>query len=103
LLQERGEIVFIVDRGLLRFGKFALAILAMFAVVGVFFFGLDIKKAAEEAKEARFEAEKTRLELGEAKNLLVSAKAELNQSKEDLIAFIKDSKATLNKDFDEAI
>jgi hypothetical protein len=38
LLEERGDAVYIVDKGLIRFGKFSLTLLAMFGLIGVFFF-----------------------------------------------------------------
>jgi hypothetical protein len=102
LLEERGDAVYIVDRGLIRFGKFAVALLAMFGIMGVFLFGLDIKKAADEVKLARAETEKTRLELNGTKKQLISAREELGQARESFTAFISEAKQGIQKDLDDA-
>jgi hypothetical protein len=102
LLEERGDAVYIVDRGLIRFGKFALTLLAMFGIVGAFFFGLDVKKASDETKQARFDTEKTLLELTEAKSKLNSAKVELDQSKESFAKFINNARQEIQKSLDDA-
>jgi len=41
--------VYILDQDLIRFGKFAGAVLAVIIAVGVIFFGVDIKESAKEA------------------------------------------------------
>jgi hypothetical protein len=101
LLEERGDTVYIVDRGLMRFGKFALALLAIFGL-GVFFFGLDIKKAADEAKQARFDTEKTLAELTETKTKLITAKNDLDKSKAEFVKFMDTAKGELQLKLDEA-
>jgi hypothetical protein len=102
LLEERGDTVYIVDRGLVRFGKFALTLLAMFGLVGVFLFGWDMKKAAEEAKQARFDTEKTLAELTETKAKLVVAKDDLDKSKSSFVTFIDAAREELQRRLDEA-
>jgi len=52
LLQDRGDTVYIADRDLVRFAKFAVTLLAFFTVASAFFFGFDMKKASEEARKA---------------------------------------------------
>jgi hypothetical protein len=66
------QVVYVIDQGLIRFGKFAAAILAIFVTIGLILYGVDVKQIAkdvETAKEAvatdRTEAEKT---LAQAKN-----------------------------------
>ena len=54
------SIVYIVDRSIVKFAKFALTILAMFLIVGAFFFGFDIEQAVDEVELARAEAEEAR-------------------------------------------
>src|SRR5262249_54065721 len=79
----------------ITFGKFALTLLAMFGVVGVFFFGLDFKKASDEAKQARFETQKTLLEL-------TSAKEQLSQTKNSFEKDLVDARQELEKHLGEA-
>ncbi|NJM29962.1 MAG: matrixin family metalloprotease [Rhizobiales bacterium] len=50
--------VYVVDKGLLRFGKFALALLAIFTLIGLYLFGYDIKEAGQKAAEAELTAQK---------------------------------------------
>src|ERR1700733_11156109 len=102
LLEKRGDAVYIVDKGLVRFGKFSLTLLAMFGLIGAFFFGLDIKKASDEAKQARFDTEKTLQELTETKLKLVAAKDELDKSRDSFSKFIVAAKAEMQKHLEEA-
>lgn len=50
------QVVYILDKSLIRFGKFAGAILAIFVAIGVALWGVDIKKAADEAQVAHDKA-----------------------------------------------
>jgi len=59
---ESEKTVYVVDRGLIRFAKFAISILAMFAVVGAFLYGFQIKEAAEEVQTAKDETTKVKNE-----------------------------------------
>ncbi len=45
--------MYVLDRGIVRFAKFSLSILALFLVVGAFFYGFDLKQAAKEMSEMR--------------------------------------------------
>jgi hypothetical protein len=96
LLEERGEVVWIVDRGLIRFAKFAATILAIFASIGVFFFGLDINKASYEAKEARFETEKTLREVDERKKELNAAREQIQALRTDFQAYVAKTRDEIN-------
>jgi preprotein translocase subunit SecE len=101
-LEERGDAIYILDRGLVRFGKFAVAILAMFILVGAFFFGLDIKKASEEAKDARFETEKTLSEINEIKRNIATAQNDLNRSRDAFTKFVTATQAEMKTHLEEA-
>lgn len=64
LLEERGDLVYIADRGLVYFGKFVLGVLAFLGFLALVGFGINIKgsladtkKASEDAKAAKFEAQ----------------------------------------------
>src|SRR3546814_12926457 len=54
---------YILDKGLVRFGKFAVTVLAIFVLVGAYLFGFDIKEASETASEAKIEVQQ---EIGRA-------------------------------------
>ncbi len=118
LLEERGDAVYILDRGLVRFIKFASAIFAVFGIVGFFFFGIDLKKASDEIKDARLETKKSSVELKETlletknsssdfKESLAESKkvlADLNDAKKqlsDMMRFISESQTEINARLDE--
>ncbi|MCZ6759495.1 MAG: M12 family metallopeptidase [Gemmatimonadetes bacterium] len=47
------HVTYVLDKDLIRFAKFAAAVLAIFIVVGLFFFGLNLKDTVGELEEAR--------------------------------------------------
>lgn len=71
--------VYVVDKGLIRFGKFVGAVLAIFILVGIYLFGLDIKKASEQTTEARIEVQMALLEIAQQKAKLDSKVAEIEK------------------------
>ena len=62
--------VYIMDKGLIRFAKFAGAVLAIFILVGVYLFGVDIKEASEKTSQAKIEVQKALLEIEQQKVVL---------------------------------
>jgi hypothetical protein len=108
-LEEHGDTVYILDRGLIRFGKFAVSLLAIFAIVGVSLFGWDINKAAEEAAKARSETDKTlaelneaKVKLGEANSTLLKARNDLDASRVEFTKYVNSSKEELQKELGQA-
>ncbi len=55
--------IYIVDNGLIKFAKFVGAILAVFVLVGVYLFGLEIKETSKKTSEAEIQVQKTLLEI----------------------------------------
>jgi hypothetical protein len=55
--------VYILDKGLIRFGKFVVGVLAIFVLVGVYLFGYDIKEASKKTAEAEIQVEKALIEI----------------------------------------
>lgn len=47
------RMVLVLDRGLVRYAKFSLSVLAIFLVVGAFFYGIDLRQSADELEEIR--------------------------------------------------
>jgi hypothetical protein len=102
LLEERGDKVYIIDRGLMRFGKFVIALFGLFVITGVFFFGFDLKKAAEEATQARLETEKTMNELNETRDKLVTENSELEKTKSQFLESIAAAKERMRSELEDA-
>jgi hypothetical protein len=69
---EDGNVVYILDRGLVRFGKFIIAVLGAFLIVGVYVYGLDLKDAVERTSKAELDVQR-------ALNLIEQHRNELDQ------------------------
>jgi subtilisin family serine protease len=75
--EEVGQVIYVVDKGLVRFAKFALSILAIFALVGAFLYGFKIEQAAEKVNKAKEETAKARDETSKAKSEAQAIKDEV--------------------------
>ncbi len=47
--------ILVLDRGLVQFGKYAVAILGLVLLIGAFFLGFDLKKLVSEMQDRRVE------------------------------------------------
>lgn len=72
-------VVYIADQGLVRFAKFSLSILALFLVVGAFFYGFDLKQASKEIQEAKQQVERIKGETQEIKTELITERTEIEK------------------------
>jgi Astacin (Peptidase family M12A) len=73
----------VLDRGFFRFAKFVGALLTIFVVIGLFFFGLDIRKVGETLKQ---EGETVRQQASGASLEAQKALLEVEQQKAELEA-----------------
>ncbi len=91
---KKHKVTYVLDRDLIRFAKFSLAILAMFTVIGVFLFGFDLKNVRNEVTESATQVENAREEvvrdLSDAKTkseelskLIASVSEQFNKTKAD--------------------
>jgi hypothetical protein len=60
---QKSTITYIADRDLVRFGKFAVSILAIFVVVGTYLFGIKLEVTVEKMRTAQRELEKSQKDL----------------------------------------
>jgi len=72
---DERHVVYVVDRDLIRFAKFALAILAMFLAVGAYSFGFTLETALEKVRAVQNETIDLR-------DKLIIARGELDKAKE---------------------
>lgn len=86
---ESAQIVYVLDQGLVRFGKFVIAIVALIAAIGAFLYGFDIKRADEDVRKYRDEAQDTVQKVNQTT-------AELNEARKKLEAANSDAQALLN-------
>jgi hypothetical protein len=97
---KANEVVYVLDQGLIRFGKFVVAVLAVFVACGIFFYGFDLKQTGEEVKksadgvrQSAGNAEKTSAEILKARDAVAAEKSET----EKLLTAARDSVASLQK------
>jgi hypothetical protein len=88
--QKNGRVTYILDRDLIRFGKFTIAGLAMFLTVGAFLYGFDIKQTAKEVRDAQQDAAKLIKEIREAQQSIARSKA-------DVEALVANAQGSSNK------
>ena len=77
------QVVYILDQSLIRFAKFALAVLAMFVTVGLILYGVDVKQTAKEVQDSRDAVAKDR---AEAEKTLALAKDQASQLQQQVHA-----------------
>jgi serralysin len=65
--EKHDSTVYVVDNGLIRFGKFIGAVLAIFILIGVYLFGFDIKETGKNVSEAALQVQKVLLEIDKQK------------------------------------
>ena len=85
------DTVYILDKGLVRFGKFIAATLGIFLIIGVYLFGVDLKDALKETSEAakhtseiEIEVEKAGISAEKQEAALETKLAEINKSIEQM-------------------
>jgi hypothetical protein len=61
--EAKDSTVYILDKGLIRFAKFAVGVLAIFVLVGVYAVGYDIKEASKRTSDADIQVQKALLEI----------------------------------------
>jgi kumamolisin len=88
-IPESPQIVYVLDQGLVRFGKFVIAVVAMMAAIGAFLYGFDIKKADDDVRKYRDEAQET-------VKTVTQTTAELNAARAKLEIVNKQAQALLD-------
>jgi methyl-accepting chemotaxis protein len=98
---------YILDRDLIRFIKFSGAVLAVFGIVGLFFFGFSTEEVVEKMAntnndlaairaEMISERRKAKEEIVDAKNDLATAQAEMQRAAEEVDRTLKEVGKTKN-------
>jgi hypothetical protein len=91
---RKNQIVYILDEGLVRFGKFVAGVLAIFVVVGIYLYGVDIKEALKDvdtsSKAARDSAQAV-------KDSADKVKADSQKAQDDLKAAETIAKSALDQ------
>jgi subtilase family serine protease len=85
---EARQVVYIVDEGLVQFGKFVVAAVAIIAAIGAFLFGIDIKKADEDVHKIRDDVEVTATAAQKTSDEIKSATADLEKARQEANAVL---------------
>jgi len=97
--------MYVVDQGLIRFGKFALAVLAIFVTIGLVLYGVDVKQTAKDVQESTRQAQQSAKEIkdttqsirqiqGDADKTRVeiqTAKEAVSRDRGDIETFLQDT------------
>jgi hypothetical protein len=82
------QVVYVVDQDLIRFGKFAAAVLAVFLTIGAVFYSFNAQEAADRAREVRDEVEKLKETVANDQSLyetqLAKARSEMAAREKDI-------------------
>jgi serralysin len=76
------RVTYVVDRDLIRFGKFAAGVLAIFVVIGVYAFGFRMEVMVEKARGLQADIEKSAPALRAATSEITAARQELNEARQ---------------------
>jgi hypothetical protein len=89
------RVTYVVDRDLVRFAKFAGAVLGVFLIVGAFFFGFKLDNALEKARDTHEKLTKAQAELSTAQADLKEAQSTVNALKRDVEQLLSEARQHL--------
>ena len=94
---EGRRVTYIIDSDLIRFAKFAVAVLAVFLVVGGYLFGFKLEASVEKVGALQKDVEKTSEELKKSQTDLQAAKSTLATLKSEVENLLTQAKRTLEE------
>ena len=92
-----GRVTYVLDQDLIRFAKFAVAILAIFIVVGAYLFGFKIESSVERVREMQKELAAAQKDMVLAKQDLQTAQITVNNLKRDVQKVLADAAGQLGE------
>ncbi|MGO9122264.1 MAG: coiled-coil domain-containing protein [Desulfomonilaceae bacterium] len=90
--EDSNRITYIIDRDLVRFAKFATAVLGVLLIVGAFLFGFELDNAVEKVRDTREKITKTQTDLAQAQKELQAAQITVNELKTNVEALLSEAK-----------
>jgi kumamolisin len=91
-----GQVIYVVDRGLISFGKFVGAVLALFVAIGIFFYGFDLKRTGEEVTQTAAQVEVLEKKTVTIEADVEKAKSAVDADRRQLQQMLADAEAKLN-------
>jgi guanyl-specific ribonuclease Sa len=80
------QVTYIVDQGLIRFGKFAIGILALFVAFGAALYGFDIQKWVDKVRDSQDSVQKMRVALEDQIKEIKKTAEQVEQSRQSTSA-----------------
>jgi hypothetical protein len=78
------QVVYVLDESLVRFGKFAAAILAIFVTIGLVLYGVDAKQTAKEIAESTKQAQQSAADSKTASQGIHQLQEDVSKSKTEI-------------------
>jgi len=88
LYVQDSQVVYLLDKGIIRFGKFVVATVALIAAIGVLLYGIDIKNADNDVHKIRDDASASVDQVKKTTNQLISAQADLEKANQQAKAML---------------
>ncbi|QBE66580.1 M12 family metallopeptidase [Pseudoduganella lutea] len=95
--EDGRHVTYVVDRDLIRFAKFTAAVLAVFIVVGAYFFGFKLEASVEKLGALQTEVEKASEELKKSQVELLAAKTTVATLETNVQLVLAEAKKTLGE------
>jgi hypothetical protein len=89
------NVVYVLDKGLYRFGKFIAGALAIFVVIGIYLYGIDIKELAKQVQDSNESIGKTKLDVQQAQLDISKAQIQVKNDTETTAKLVSDTKTSL--------
>jgi hypothetical protein len=87
---EAGKVTYVVDESLMRFGKFVVAVLGVFILVGTYLFGIKVELTVEKMGEAQRTLEKTEKDLEGLKSTAATVKKDVENARLETQALVRE-------------
>lgn len=94
---DDSRVTYILDRDLVRFGKFVGAVLAVFLVAGAYLFGFKLDSALDKVRDTQDALKATHEKLATAQRDLEAAQTTVKGLKRDVEALLTEAKRTLGE------
>src|SRR5262245_60611681 len=79
-VETPGKVTYVVDEGLVTFGKFAVAVLTLFVLVGTYLFGIKLEVTVERMLGAQKQLEESQAKLKELESTAAIVKADVERA-----------------------
>ena len=78
-----GKVTYVVDEGIIKFGKFAGAVLTLFLLVGTYLFNIKLEVTVERMREAQKELQESQAKLKELEETAADVQADVERASQD--------------------